>query len=208
MFDPVTITAVTAATGAAKAGLDFAAGAPPMIHAESGRRHLKKFMKLSTKAKVGTLTPIETQEIRRLYETIQCHALMIQNAPLLEYLEKEMKSVEAHSLLDELANELGSDLLLPNLQKTPSLASSSTASLSQVSTADSMLPPSYSRDTTGPLQEVLVDIKPQAVGNENVTKSDQKLKQSASWFLVVTAAPVALFAPQVRRNLFTSGKST
>ena len=85
MIDPVTIAVI-------KGACDVAVGTIPqifpLVHDENTRKRLTRLDVLLQKVEDGSLLPEELNEAKKLHSRIHVHALMTQNAAILEYLEK------------------------------------------------------------------------------------------------------------------------
>jgi hypothetical protein len=85
MIDPGTIAII-------KGACDIAIGTIPqifpLVHDENTKKRLNRLGVLLQKVEDGSLLPEELNEAKELHLRIHSHALMTQNATILEYLEK------------------------------------------------------------------------------------------------------------------------
>ena len=216
-----------AAIGVIKGACDTAIGAIPLVHDEKTRSRLIRLDTLLVKAEEQALLPEELIDARRLYQKVRVQALVAQNATVLEYLSNAkqlldaqkpkfvdeqidliMLGVEAEAVLTQVHptaqhSQNSTTCSTPDPAKTitfeeqPQMFADDASVLEKVFPSETVVPISPSRSSFDDpfIQDIASAVKP---------KTHAGWKKAGCWTLVLTASPVILLVPQVRRNLLTS----
>jgi hypothetical protein len=211
MFDPISIAAI-------KVACDLAVGTIPdiipLVHDENSRKRLARLQVLLQKVGDEGLTSEELAESNKLHSDVERHALMTQNTVLLAWLKnvilllRAQKTTPAEKLIDPaiLAGDNGEFRLLLDLSE--SARHQVTPSGTTPPAYSPMYSPMYSPTSPGLSPYTVKDEREdpinEAIANATTQKTHPRLKKAACWSLVLTVGPVALVAPQVRRNLIGS----
>jgi len=191
---------------------------------------INEAIRLYSKIQVQALlieNPTLLEHLEKGMVCLEAHkAVVAENRPEFESLKEEIFVSEESTPLflpappysgPSLSNEKSKELIVsPSTAQQPISPTSScpTTSLSTGSTgsaSEALIPASSSSSLSNVSLKQQDDCEPEdpiiaQIANSTKQKTHPMLKKSACWLLVVTVGPVVLFAPQVRRNMFTSRK--
>ncbi|KAK5110153.1 hypothetical protein LTR85_001554 [Meristemomyces frigidus] len=224
MADPVTLASIAAINS----GCDFAVGTLPqffpLVHDEMTRKRLFRLGILLERVLDGTLPAKDLAEAHFLLAKIRSNGLMKENASILAYVSevavllhvihksseaKDETIVSVEDVPPTPLSKLDSDVELSSSSASVKLAESASGFFGDAA-RDTTVPAATvptSSSTSSELSSSLhsedekLDPIPEHMAHARKLKTHPKLKKAACWTLVLTAGPVTLLAPQVRRNL-------